>query len=144
MKQYSLKLFALGLLALGLGLLIYLVLRPQDSSYLNHYLSFYQFWPSPPVFNSLPSLFHVLAFSLFSISVLGRNYAFHSCLFWFLLNVAFELLQHPVLSHLDFPGILGAYARGTFDYLDILVSFIGACLALIINHLLERGRDVSS
>ena len=146
--RYYLWLYGLGFLALILGTLIYVLVRPEGSSYLNQHPSFYQHLglylssPSISIVSSLPSLFHVLAFSLFSISVLSRKYAFHSCLFWFVLNAAFEFIQHPkLLQSLDFPGILGAYARGTFDYLDILASFIGACLAFGIVWFLERGRD---
>lgn len=140
MTRISLWLSGLGLAALSMGTLIYVFLRPEGSSYLNQYYSLYQPLPYIPFMNNLPSFFHIFAFSLFSISVLGRKYAFHICLFWFVLNVAFELIQHPNLSqNIDFLGILRAYAGGTFDYLDILASIMGACLPFGFVRLLERS-----
>ncbi len=95
----------MGLVALVLGSLIYVLVRPEGSSYLScvfHYplaLSLEHF----PFINNLPSLFHVLGFSLLTLAVLNNHkYALASCLFWFAINVLFEVGQHSfVVQWLD-------------------------------------------
>jgi hypothetical protein len=145
-KQSSLWLFTLGLLALSLGALIYVVLRPQGSSYVNLYFSFYQSLPSIPFINNLPSFFHVFAFSLLTVSVLGTfRYTFLTCSVWVLLNLLFELGQHSsvvnVLSAkaIWLPSVLNNYFRlGTFDIGDMVFCVVGALGAYGVTLLLWR------
>jgi glycopeptide antibiotics resistance protein len=140
-KQFSLWLFTLGFLVLGLGTLIYVVLRPQGSSYLSLYFSFYQSLPSLPFINNLPSFFHTFAFSLLLASVLPQSkHMLQVCLFWLGLNISFELLQYPGLFETEYlPTILERYAGGRFDYLDMIASALGALAAYGIIWLWQRG-----
>jgi hypothetical protein len=148
-KQSSLWLFSLGLLALSLGALIYVVLRPEGSSYVNVYFSFHQSLPHIPFINNLPSFFHVFAFSLLTVSVLGTfRYAFLTCSVWMLLNLLFEVGQHSsVVNALSakaiwLPSILNNYFRfGTFDMWDMVFCVVGAVGAYGLTWLFWR-KDV--
>jgi hypothetical protein len=131
-----------GLVALVLGSLIYVVVRPEGSSYLSHFLHF----ASPvsletfPFINSLPSFFHVLGFSLLTIAVLGqRKYALASCLLWFVVNILFEFGQHPYFvqwldaSNIEVARAVDSYFRfGTFDVMDVILCNFGAVAAFVV------------
>jgi hypothetical protein len=143
-KHSSQWLFGLGFLALSLGTLIYLVFRPQGSSYISHYLSFYQPELAIPFVNNLPSFVHVFAFSLLLASVLPKGrYVLQVCLFWLGLNVFFECLQYPeIVATEHFPIILKRYVAGTFDYLDIVASAVGAWAAYGVIRVWQRRRYI--
>jgi hypothetical protein len=125
------------MVALVLGALIYIVVRPGGSSYLSQVLSS----PVPalthlPFANNLPSFFHVFGFSLLTVAALGqRKYTLLSCLAWLVVNVLFEVGQHTFIKqflaqHLALPELLENYfQRGTFDALDIALSSLGALAA---------------
>jgi hypothetical protein len=134
--QKTLRLTGVGLAALVLGSLVYVVVRPEGSSYLSHFLHFGLEIPLRhlPFINNLPSFFHVFGFSLLTVAVLGeRKYALVSCLFWLVVNVLFEFGQHPsFVQWLDATNIgvaraLDACFRfGTFDIFDVCSSLAGA------------------
>ncbi len=137
--QKTLRLTGVGLAALMLGLLIYIVVRPEGSSYLSHFVHFALpvSLENFPLINNLPSFLHGFAFSLLTIVILGeRKYALASCLFWLVVNVLFELGQHSYfvqwldVNKIQVPQVLNTYMHlGTFDVLDVLLSMFGACAA---------------
>jgi hypothetical protein len=145
-KQFSLWLSGLGLLALVLGTFIYVLVRPEGSSYVNLYVSFHQSLPEIPLVNNLPSFFHVFAFSLLTLSVLGKfKYGVLSCVLWTLLNLLFELGQHSsFMNFLDakaiwLPSVLNNYFRlGTFDIWDMVFCMLGGLMAYGVMGLLWR------
>jgi predicted membrane channel-forming protein YqfA (hemolysin III family) len=140
--QKTLRLTAVGVAALVLGSLIYVLVRPEGSSYLSQIVH----WTLPvsletlPFVNNLPSFFHVLGFSLLTFAILGeRKYALASCLFWLAVNVLFELGQHPYFvqwldtNEIEVARALDAYFRfGVFDLMDMVLCGVGAITALIM------------
>ena len=134
--------------ALVLGLLVYLIDRPPDQTYLLFRLgltsSLYQV--VPPVFGhlggNLPAFLHVFAFILITGGILasGRKGSFVVAMCWFVTDVAFELGQkfpswaeRLVPRWFDSIPLLDAtrnYFRfGTFDSLDIVAVAIGTAAA---------------
>ncbi len=137
----TLKLTVVGLLALVLGSLVYVVVRAEGSSYLSRIVHYslpvsFEF----PFINNLPSFFHVLSFSLLTFTILGeRKYALASCAVWLVINLLFEVGQHPYVTYwLDqgnvlLPIVLENYIRlGTFDVGDVAFSVLGATTAYSI------------
>lgn len=146
--------WAAGALALMLGLLVYVTDRPAASA---------QWWPwyaavhGGPVFGAvgawLPSAVHAFAFSLFTAAALPRtgSPAYGACAAWWLVNVVFEVGQHPaVRGHLStaLQDALGnsALARslsnyflhGRFDVGDLLAATTGALAACLVLRTLHR------
>lgn len=143
----------LTLLALGVlccGLLVYVIGRPAGTAMgLPHALEFGAqrgasgAW-APVLAGSLPSFAHAFAFSLLSCVLLPRRRLAMTvaCLFWLLLDSAFEILQVPALAKpaaaalhsaaLVLPGAdrIAAYLlQGRFDTLDLLAGGLGAAAA---------------
>ena len=92
----------------------------------------------------LPSFVHPLAFSLFSAALLEPRARpeYGACAFWFAVNAAFEIGQHPqvrgplahALRHGFGDGWLtraleNYFLRGTFDPGDLVAAALGAALA---------------
>jgi hypothetical protein len=137
--QKTLRLTGLGLLALVLGSLIYVVVRPEGSSHLSRfvYIDLPLSLRGLPFINNLPSFFHVLGFSLLTISVVNeRRYVLASCLFWLAINVLFEFGQHPYFvqwldtHEIEIIPAVNTYMRlGTFDIWDMSLSMLGALTA---------------
>lgn len=136
MRQ-TLKLTGVGFLALALGALIYVVVRPEGSSHLSQVLSFpISGLTYIPFVNNLPSFFHVFSFSFVTVAILGqRKYVLLSCLGWLTVNLLFELGQHALVKqflaqHFTLsPWLENYFQRGTFDALDIAFSSLGAVVA---------------
>jgi hypothetical protein len=146
----TLRLTGVGLVALFLGSLVYVVVRPEGSSYLSRVIHFalpVSF--EVPFVNNLPSFFHVLGFSLLTLAVLGkRKYTLASCLLWLFVNVLFEFAQHPYIvqsldaNYIELPRALDTYVRfGTFDALDIFFNVFGAVIAYGMVMLLGKLRQ---
>ena len=141
---------ALGAVSLGLGVLVYALARPAGSvDFLPQSLTLHaSVWPViGQVAGSLPTFAHTLALCLLSAAVLEsrRVRAGAVCLSWFLVEAAFEVGQHDQVSAWLIPRIPEwfdqvwwlansriYFARGTFDYADILLGAIGATLALMV------------
>jgi len=143
-------LLALAGLALALGATVYLTDRPAGQALL-----------IPPVallsgrhlFGSvgdwLPSFVHPLAFSLISAVLLAprRRWQWGACAFWFAVNAAFEIGQHPQVR-----GPLAAalrdglgegpaaralenyFLRGLFDAVELAAAALGAAAAALVLH----------
>jgi hypothetical protein len=140
-----------GSVALAVGMLIYLCDRPASHvSLLPHivYLS------AQPLFGRaggwLPSFVHPLAFSLFCAGLLAPHprLQYGACAFWFAVNAAFEVGQHPQIRGLVAVrlgtdrgpitrSIQHYVERGTFDAADLVAAAVGAALAASILHRLN-------
>lgn len=137
-----------GLFALVMGASVYLIDRAPDSALFIHgspvHISLYG--ASANLFGAagycLPSFFHVFAFTMFTAALvpLTKKLCVFICLFWFLLDSAFELGQKfPEQAVSLVPGFFaklpllnsaGAYfTNGTFDYLDLASIALGAVMA---------------
>jgi hypothetical protein len=146
---------SIGLFALAVGVLVYLTDRTPHASILPSLRR-----GAPGVFGVLglwlPSFVHPLAFGLFTAAVLparpGLQYA--ACAFWCVVDVAFELGQHPGVSaqlaaaidhglgSLQFAARLANYFRlGTFDWGDIAAVVLGALAAAVVVCLMSQSRQ---
>jgi len=133
----------LAVLALSIGLLLYLLDRPAG-----HAALIPAAWSRPAgggaVFGAaaawLPSFLHPFAFSLLTAATLPRSTAAAagSCALWWGIGLGFEILQHPALAlpvaaalH-GVPGLqtLARFGlQGRFDLADIAALSAGACAA---------------
>lgn len=100
----------------------------------------------------LPSFVHPLAFSLFCAALLAprQRLEYGVCAFWFAVNAAFEVGQHPqvrgpladALRHGIGQGPIARtvesyFERGTFDLADLVAAALGAALAATLLHRLR-------
>ena len=149
----------LGLLALGLGVLVYALDRPPDQVYfLPAWLARWQ--PEAPVFGALgahlPTFFHPLGMALLTLALLppGRRSALAAAALWALVDAAFELGQHPALGPALaarvpswFQGIpvlentRGYFLNGRFDPWDLAAIFLGAAAAYALGRGAGPGRS---
>ena len=133
----TLYISCLALISLAFGSLVYFI-RPAGSSLIHLSGSGLNvpLLTTLPVFDNLPSFFHVFAFSLLSAAVLGltRNRVQLSCFSWLVIGSLFELGQHERFSSLHaLPlGLGGYFERGTFDPRDIAACSLGAVLAYLV------------
>lgn len=146
-----------ALLALVIGLLVYLLDRPAGSAYLLPAAGTYSMASSKifgAVGNVLPSFVHTFAFGLLTALALGRSRRalVLGCGTWWTIGTLFEIGQHPALSGRlaaslphwfgDWPLLdhMGTYfLRGTFDPADLASTAMGALMAVIFyNFFLSR------
>jgi hypothetical protein len=154
-----------GIGGLSLGALVYLFGRSPDSYgfgvIVRDYLGIIR--PQRLLFgglsDNLPSFTHVFAFSLMTAGLLGprRKGALLICLFWFLIDTAFEIgqgLKHISLTiipewinvhPLPMANLQEYFRCGTFDIGDILAGLLGALAAFIVaefmrSHFCENDR----
>ena len=141
----------IGLMALCLGVLVYLTLRSPDQIYFTRFLGIRN--PlveiqSPMMIamgNRLPAFLHVLAFSLITASFFARSRPAYAviCGGWFLIDSGFELGQKykdqasrwifDFFDRLPFlEGTRNYFLHGTFDIFDILAYAAGAATAFLI------------
>jgi hypothetical protein len=141
----------LGGICLVAGVLVYLLTRPPGSTaFLPPWLSLGLAVPAAllPVAGALPTFAHAAAFGLMTAGVLGggRLPTFLACFTWMLINVVFEIGQHPVVAvwFASLPGVavtenpvlrwLADYwTHGTFDLLDLTAAVAGAGLACFVS-----------
>jgi len=153
------RLFALGCLALGVGVLVYLTDRDPSRAALvpavtalaqSHLFGAVGLW--------LPSFVHPFAFSLFTAAVQSphRSPAYWACAMWWAINVAFEVAQAPNVSAevADMlPHLLGQtwltnalsnyLLRGTCAVSDLVAATAGAAAAAAVLRFihLREARD---
>ena len=141
----------IGLTALLLGTLVYLIDRSPDQTYFVYKssinISLHDTLPNLFGFigYSLPSFIHVFSFILITAGLLRcqRRGCIIICALWFLTDVIFELWQKFNLWISEvipdwFGGILflentkNYFIRGTFDYFDLAAITIGTILAYFV------------
>ena len=152
----------IGVIALLLGSLIYLVDRPPDQTYFVYTssinLSLYSAFPNlfGLIGNSLPAFIHVFSFVLITagfVSYRKRGYLI-ICLCWFLVDCAFELGQKFTTWSLNmipdwFEGIplLGNaenyFLHGTFDFTDLAAIALGTLIAYFVLLATNKRREIA-
>jgi hypothetical protein len=141
----------IGLIFLFIGVLVYLIDRPPDSTYFVYryvrILSLHKIVPN--IFgaagNSLPDFIHVSSFILITAGLVscGKKGYLIISLTWLIIDCAFELGQgyHSVVLKIIpdwFSGIpvlevvKGYFLTGTFDFNDIVALLLGAAIAYLI------------
>lgn len=121
-------LFALGLGALVLGVLVYALDRPAGSVAFLPAGMAYDSGFLGPLAGPLPTFLHTVAFSLTTAALLAptRCARLASCGVWVAVNWLFEAAQHPA-----FRDITGIGMPGAFDPLDLLAALLGAAVAFL-------------
>jgi hypothetical protein len=152
----------IGVIGLVFGSLVYLIDRPPDQTYFvyssNIDISLYSELPNLFGFigNSLPAFIHVFSFILVTaglISYQKKRYLI-ICLWWFLLDCAFELGQKfsawslkmipdwfaglPLLENTE-----GFFLEGTFDFLDLAAITLGSIIAYFVLLATNKRRVIS-
>ncbi len=143
------------------GVLVYLVDRPPDQTYFVYKtgadISLHNTLPNlfGIIGQSLPSFAHVFSFILITAGLIAykkRGYII-ICLFWFLIDSAFELGQKFNTLIIEFiPGWFAGipffentgnyFSRGTFSLGDLAAIFIGTIAAyFILITTKERGKS---
>jgi hypothetical protein len=149
---------ALGCLALAIGVLVYVTDRNASASLL---MPAWALTTNGNWFGAvgqwLPSFIHPFAFSLFTASLLSRAspWRYGACAAWCVVNIAFELGQHPdvktplaqAIVSGPFPGALqevfaNYFLHGTFDFFDIAAAILGALAAAGVLCLASRSQEL--
>lgn len=161
MRAASAKRIVIGLAALGLGLLVYLVDRRPEQTYFLLRLGVPHNLPTggSPVFGllgqNLPAFLHVFAFTLITGGILGCGMkgSMLVAASWLLTDAVFELGQRfPAWAEALIPQWFDSlpvlesarlfFRAGTFDPLDLIAMALGALAAyglLLIT--MERRRS---
>ena len=152
------KQILIGLAALLVGVMVYLVDRPLDGTYftskINSAISLN--YSLPPLFgrlgNILPAFVHVFSFALLTTGIFAcrKRGCIVACLFWLTVDSGFELGQKfgiwssslvpdwfagiPILENTR-----NYFAVGTFDLMDLAAIVMGSLAAyFIMVYTLER------
>jgi hypothetical protein len=149
----------IGVIALFVGSLVYLIDRPPDSTYfvysISKQISLHNILPGlfGPIGKNLPAFIHVLSFSLITAGLLSckKRGCLIVCLAWFLTDCVFELGQKfstwfskiipdffagiPVLDNGK-----SFFLTGAFDVYDLLATAVGAMTAYLVFSVTMRRR----
>ena len=138
------RLVAIGASFLFAGLALYVAARPTSvfgPLAPDWHLSIPRAHALRTLLGSAPTFVHVVAFSLITAAVvrLTTRRALLVCATWAVIEIAFELLQLPVLgsrllSHAALPSVplVRNYIAGTFDPADIIAAVLGAAFAAYV------------
>jgi len=151
----------IGLGGLFVGTLVYLIDRPPEATYFIQFsrikVSLYGILPNVfgPIGNSLPDFLHVFSFIMLTAGLLswGKRGSLVICLFWFSIDLVFELFQKFNTLPLKiiptwFKGIPflenteNYFRQGTFDLLDLIAIALGTVTAYLV--LLTTNKNHSS
>jgi hypothetical protein len=137
-----------GLVLLGIGIGIYLTLRPPSAASalvaldLNSTIVFQLPVAWKVLVGALPSFLHVAGFTCLSCACaaqLTARHAVRASVGWTAINVLFEIGQ-AVKPSLPLRRTSAYLQYGTFDSLDVLASCFGGLLAyLFVRRLLNGG-----
>lgn len=145
-------LVAVGLAALLLGALVYLVDRMPGHSLLMPVAGALTGGPSfGALARWLPSFVHPLAFGLFTATLLPARPGWRvgGCVLWGAVNAAFEFGQHSFVSASLAAKLLGGagaaaapwrqalagyFVAGTFDSGDLVAIVLGTAVAVLVLH----------
>ena len=122
-RDSSLFLLSIGLLVLGI--LYYLLFR--EPIITSQYLGLESLHINLPLiinFDWLPSFVHQFSFVLLTWLALERTYKWFALLFWFSINVGFELIQILPITNYIFAG--------TYSHADMVAIFIATYFAHIM------------
>ena len=157
MRTYNVLHLIIGILGLVTGTFLYLVARPPEEIYFiyttNYDLSLFHSVPNlfGKFSNWLPTFLHPFSFILLTAGIITfrrRNYI-TICLFWFAVNVLFELAQkYKTFSTAIIPEWFSGipylensqdyFQNGVFDYFDLIAIALGAIAAYFILLFTER------
>lgn len=146
---------SLGLSALFVGLIIYILQRPANCSYLGMMVKEYfgilpfEIHINEIVGGSLPDFLHPFAFVLLCITIFpseSRRQRGVLCLFWLFTNLLFEMGQFygeklgwfisTTFNHTSFSTVLANYfIGGTYDVIDIIAIGLGILSAFLIGEI---------
>jgi len=149
----------IGATALFFGILVYLVDRPPDQTYFVDKsfvnISLYNILPNlyGIIGNSLPSFAHVFSFILITAGLIAskKSQFIIICLFWFLVDLVFELGQKFSTMFIKFiPDWFASipffentgnyFVQGTFSYGDLAAITIGTIVAYFVLIITCEGR----
>ena len=152
----------IGLAALLIGALVYVVDRAPDETYFVYAtgvnISLHNILPNVfgPIGHSLPAFIHVFAFALVTAGVIscGKRGWLIICLSWFLIDSAFEFGQKYSAAtakyipdtFADIPILENTKAfflRGTFDVHDFVAIAMGAITAYAVLSATKKRRYTS-
>jgi len=150
---------ATGCLGLAVGMLVYLTDRGVWHAVLMPTFGAFGGSNMFGVFGRwLPSFVHTFSFALFTAAALPAHSAprYGACVAWCVVNIAFEIGQHPLVSAPLAEAVQGSLGRtpltrplvnyfllGTFDVGDIAAAILGALAAgavLRVTHRFRRTR----
>ncbi|MDH5392940.1 MAG: hypothetical protein OEY11_07115 [Gammaproteobacteria bacterium] len=155
-------LIGVGVAALVLGVIVYLVDRPPSQVYfVPELLS--QYNGGPFVFGlsgyHMPAFLHAFAFSLISVGIINSSFrvAVGVCLIWLFIDGLFELAQHQLIA-VQIAGYIPGWFKGIpvlqntrdyllygrFDVADLFAILLGVVCALLIiflSQLKKQRRD---
>jgi hypothetical protein len=141
----------IGLGGLLAGTMVYLIDRPPEATYFLHFsrikVSLYGILPNVfgVIGNSLPDFLHTFSFIMLTAGLLswGKRGSLVICLFWFFIDLIFELFQRfnglplkilpgwfqgiPFLENTE-----NYFRQGTFDLLDLIAITLGAVTACFV------------
>lgn len=160
MPRFTPNIIRLGISGLSLlsAIAVYLFLRLEPPVLLEPFQSSEKwFLSNAAMFGSAPSFFYTLSIGLLVGAVSSNFFAARiHCLAWTAIALLLELAQHAIFAD-QVTGflvkllpetvmkIIGPYwTRGIFDPLDLLATFIGGLLALVILSWLRTEADDSS
>ena len=149
----------LGLGALMIGVMEYVLSRPVDSTCLGAAAKAatgdlpFRMGVFGIFGGTLPEFIHPLSFALITMALFpkkSRGIRAIICLFWLLVNLLFEIGQAfgqqisqflpTILPHTKVSDLVIIYfLRGTYDRLDVLAICLGTASAFIISELITRG-----
>lgn len=149
------NLFYIGVIALIIGLMVYLLDRPAwQLSIIPDSFSLKSDGPGTfgPLGQHLPTFLHTFSFSLLFASMLSPSQLGYliACGTWLVINTCFELLQHPALyslitAHLESNNVILMeinmfFVNGTFDWLDVASIIAGATCAYSVLMIIRNKR----
>lgn len=149
----------LGVGALFLGALEYILSRPASSTHFGEMVHKYTggFNSNIQIFGDLgkyfPDFAHPFAFALLTVSLFpsaGRVIRGSICLLWLVIDLLFEIGQNfgQVISEMieifippsRISGLLSDYfVNGTYDFIDILFICLGIVLAFYVTEFTTNG-----
>lgn len=141
----------IGILVLGLGILVYVVLRSPDKIYFTRFLGIHHvsYDVQSPILitigNRLPAFLHVFGFVFITASFFSyakRTYTIIA-IGWFFTDALFELgqkykiiasrLVSDIFDQIPFlESTKNYFLLGTFDIFDLVAYALGALMAFLI------------
>lgn len=150
-RELDWNLIAIALIALSIGIALYLIDRPASHIYFIPASLVHHHRDGGLLFGTfgyyLPTFVHVFAFCLLTAGIIGKNrkYALFICLFWLFIDGIFEIAQYPAIARLIadyipawFDGIpflentKNYFLQGRFDVWDMASIITGAVLAYLL------------